>query len=167
MHLTVTVSLSWKQGTCSFTDTLYHSLSALTAFRKIHLLLHELCRGTRTFLRTASSPFAQMPTQIFWHHAGGTKKLWNLLFPRIYLKKKKKSTGSIHSQSSPRLLSSGRCFPFLDLATKGRKWKRNISGSFSRIYQKLKALFPLFLLLPFPRIDILYIASGTWTKSGS
>ena len=81
--------------------------------------------------------------------------------------KKKKSTGSIHSQSSPRLLSSGRSFPFLDLATKGRKRKRNTSGSFSGIYQKLKALFPLFLLLPFPMIDILYIASGTRTKSGS
>lgn len=60
--------------------------------------------------------------------------------------KKKKSTGSIHSQSSIRPLRGGRCFPSLDLATKGRKWKRNISGSFSEIYQKLKALFPLFLL---------------------
>lgn len=61
----------------------------LTAFRKIFLLLHELCRGTRTFLWAVSSLFAQMPTQTFLHHAGGTKKLWKLLFPRIYLKKKK------------------------------------------------------------------------------
>ena len=44
-------------------------------------------------MRAASNPFAQMPTQIFWHHAGGTKKLWNLLFPRIYLEKKKKAQG--------------------------------------------------------------------------
>ena len=34
-----------------------------------------------------------MPTQIFFYHAGGAKKLWNLLFPRIYLKKKKKAQG--------------------------------------------------------------------------
>ena len=122
----------------------------LIAFRKIYLLLHELYRSTKIFQWAASSPLAQMPTQIFLYHAGGTKKLWNLLFPRIYLKKKK-STGSIHSQSSPRPLRGRRCFPSLDLATKGRKWKRNISGSFSRIYQKLKALFPLFFLPTIPQ----------------
>ena len=102
-----------------------------------------------------------------WKGFPCAKKLWNLLFPRIYLKKKKKSTGSIHSQSSPRPLRGRRCFPSLDLATKGRKWKRNVSGSFSGIYQKLKALFPLFLLPTIPQDSFLYIASRTRTKSGS
>lgn len=145
MHIAAIVSLSWKQGICSFTGPLHHGVTTC-CFQKNISVVPWAVQEHKDILVGCFKPIClDAYTDIFTPCWGVQRNYGNFYFLGSTWKKKK-STGSIHSQSSIRPLRGGRCFPSLDLATKGRKWKRNISGSFSGIYQKLKALFPLFLL---------------------